>query len=257
MKIGYILATSILTGGLTAFSVTQLSAPAPLDIASVVRSEIQKNPQLIMDSLQAFSEQQRVEEAKKADQKAIDQKSVIGDTSKLPFIGAAEGAVEIVYFFDVNCGYCKRLDPILKKVTEDNPDVRVSHREIPILADSSRIAAVYSNILWELHPSKYPVFHNTLMSNQGGLSSEAIEGRLVAILGAIEAKKVIEIAADKSNEITKRSNEIVEANLKLMHDSGITGTPFVYVLKGDGLMRGAGEHAYNELLDLIEKARAK
>lgn len=255
--IGLLLGVSILAGGVSALAVNQFAfkGPSKVELAVLVQQEIASNPKAILDSINGYMAEQQLQESKNADQKVIDQKEVIAATSALPFSGAADGSVELVYFFDVNCGYCKRLDPTLKKITEDNPDVRVSHREIPILSEGSRVAALYSNIVWERHQDKYSLFHNILMSAEGGLTSPEIEGRLAAVLGAIDAEEVIKIAKDGGHELTKKSNELIESNLKIMKDAGITGTPFVYVLKGDSLMRGAGEAAYNELLVMIEKAR--
>lgn len=226
-------------------------------VREIVREEIARNPKAILESLDAYMKEQQASEAKAADSRAIAKKSDIAMTEKLPFYGNPEGKIELVYFFDVNCGYCKRLDPSMRRIVAENKDVRVSLREIPILAKSSHLAAFLEGLVWKHHPKAYLGFHNSLMDFQGQLTQGEIEKKLRAAVGNDEAERLLKAVDDLDNDADAREvNNQIQENLAIAKVAGITGTPFVYVLQGDGLMRGAGADAYEQLSGLLDKARA-
>lgn len=224
-------------------------------VIAIIRAEIARDPAFILDALNKHVEQQQVAERQNQDNKAVLARDDLADTDGRPFTGVERPSVELVYFFDVNCGYCKKLDPAIKKIVEENKDIRVSHREIPILAESSKTAALLSNIVWQMFPEKYDTFHNLLMANKGGLSNEIIEMKLTEALGAVSAVSVLGEASNKNSKIVQLANKSVQDNLSLATKAGITGTPFVYVLQNDTMMRGAGDDAYEQLAGLIKNAR--
>lgn len=226
-------------------------------VREIIRDEVAKNPKMVLDSLNAYVKEQQAADAKSVDQQAVAKKADIAQTEKLPYYGNKDGKIELVYFFDVNCGYCKRLDPSIKRVVKENPDVRVSLREIPILAKSSHLAAFMEGLVWKKHPEAYLGFHDSLMGNQGSLSEAAVEAKLAAAVGAEEAKRLLASADDIDNDLDARDvNNQIQENLAIAKAAGISGTPFVYFVQGDGLLRGAGEDAYEQLNDLLAKARA-
>lgn len=226
-------------------------------VREIIREEIARNPKAIIDSLDAYMKEQQANEAKAAEGQAVAQKAAISDTKALPFYGNPDGKIELVYFFDVNCGYCKRLDPSMKRIVAENPDVRVSLREIPILAKSSHLAATLEGLVWKLHPKAYLGFHDSLMGHQGQLSDGDVATKLTAAVGDAEAARLLKAAGDVANDPDAREvNGQVQESLSIARDAGITGTPFVYVLQGDGLLRGAGTDAYEQLNGLLAKARA-
>jgi protein-disulfide isomerase len=225
------------------------------DVVSIIRAEIERDPGFILDVLNKHVEQQQVADRQNQDNKALLARADFADTSGKPFVGAEKPIVELVYFFDVNCGYCKKLDPAMKKIIEANSDIRVTHREIPILAESSKTAALLSNMVWQMFPDKYEAFHDLLMNNKGGLSNEIIEMKLTEAIGVTNAVALLGEASKKDSEIVSKANKSVQDNLNLATKAGVTGTPFVYLLQNDTLMRGAGDDAYNQLAALILKAR--
>lgn len=225
------------------------------EIRRIVRDEMAKNPRLLIDTIEAYMREQQAAEAKKSDERVIARKAEFAENDGRPHWGNPEGAVEIVYFFDVNCGYCKRLEPSLKRVVEENPDVRVSMREMPILAPSSHFGAMMEGLVWKRRPDAYLAFHQSLMSHQGTLTDDEVRAKLVEAVGEKDAKAIEEAADLDSSEEGREVNNIIQENLALARLSGITGTPFVYVLQGDGLMRGAGADAYERLSELVRKAR--
>jgi protein-disulfide isomerase len=52
-----------------------------------------------------------------------------------------KGKITVVEFFDYRCGYCKLVAPDVVKLVQDNPDVRVVFKELPIFGEVSDTAA--------------------------------------------------------------------------------------------------------------------
>lgn len=240
---------------LTNFVCADTAVLSEKDVISIIRAEIERDPGFILDALNKHVEQQQIADRQNQDNKALLARADLANTNGKPFVGAEKPVVELVYFFDVNCGYCKKLDPAMKKIIEENSDIRVTHREIPILADSSKTAALLSNMVWQMFPDKYETFHDLLMSNKGGLSNDIIEMKLTEAVGVSNAVTILGEASKKDSEIVSKANKSVQDNLNLATKAGVTGTPFVYLLQNDTLMRGAGDDAYNQLAALILKAR--
>ena len=49
--------------------------------------------------------------------------------------------VTIVEFFDYNCPYCRRMEPMLNNLLASDPKVRIVYRDWPIFGPASREAA--------------------------------------------------------------------------------------------------------------------
>jgi len=246
-------ASLVFVGGSTAEAEVKVLDEAA--VVDILRAEIARDPGFILEALNKHMERQQAQERERYDNMVVDARAEIAASEGRPFIGAENPTVELVYFFDVNCGYCKRLEPSIRRVVEENKDVRISHREIPILAESSRSAALLANIVWQMFPEKYTSLHEKLIDHQGALNDEIIEVKLTEVLGAADAARVLGEASNINSDFVKNATAAVQENLALAEKAGITGTPFVYVLQGDGLMRGAAENAYEQLTAFIEVGR--
>lgn len=226
-------------------------------VVEIFKQEIINNPQFVIDAIQNHMDSQQAAEMQKQDDRVIHLKDRLQDNADWPFIGNPDGKIELVYFFDVNCIYCKKIEPVLTRIVGENDDIRILHREIPILAETSRLAAVYSGILWELFPEKYVEFHELLMAHEGLLSGAVIEASLVKILGPSNAIDVISAGSNSDSDLSRASNALIDENLELAREAGITGTPFVFIGTSNGVIRGAGGDVYDRIVAFVEEARAK
>lgn len=240
---------------------TAPSAPAEgltIDqIRAVVRDEIRKNPKLIIDAVNAYSaEEQRNRET--ADRNTtLANKDLITVSEGYPVFGNAEGKVSIFYFYDVNCTYCKKLEPDLARFVGDNPDVKLVLREMPILADSSHYAAQVGGVFAVLYPKEYPKFHSKLMAMNPGMKNNDIDRTVVEILGPVKGSELLGRALQvDDDELAKAVAGRVAATLETATKSKINGTPFVFVAGSNGMLRGAAATAYDDLGAMVRDARA-
>lgn len=146
----------------------------------------------------------------------------------VPVLGNPEGDITVIEFFDYSCGYCKRVAPVMQQVAESEPDVRIIHRQFPILGPGSAVAAQYASAAYILDPDAYESFHMALMEAPS-LSEDAIK----------------KIAADKGYDVGKLSDtinskevgQVLQANRSLGQNVGVRGTPAFVV--GTQLVPGA------------------
>ena len=87
-------------------------------------------------------------------------------------MGSDKPKVTIIEFFDYNCGYCKKSLDAITELLRSEYDLKVSFRDYPILAPSSRTAAKAA--LAAKLQGKYFALHSALMNMQGNLNDEKI-----------------------------------------------------------------------------------
>lgn len=211
---------------------TGLAAPALAQdftreqIDQFIKEYIEKNPQVIIDSVNNYGKSQQEEENKKAGEAIKQHKDWLVNNKNHAEAGNPKGDVTIVEFFDYNCGYCKQALSDLMALIEQDKNVRLVFVEIPILGESSLTAAK-----WALAANKqklYLEYHIALMRHRGALD-EAVLAETAKKIGL----NVEQLKKDKDDpEIAK----IMEENLKMASTIGISGTPGFVI--GDQLIRG-------------------
>lgn len=193
---------------------------------------VDKNPKAIIDSVQKFAEKQQIESQKKH-QENLD-KNVKNNLDKIldeknTGIHNPKGKKTIVEFYDYNCSYCKMASAAIAKVVNDDKDVKVIFRELPIFGGVSELAAKYSIAIAISEPNKFFTFHEALM--EGDAHSE--EGIKEALKKAkINLDKILKVMKSKSDEIEER----IENNKRLANEIGIQGTPALMI--GDEFIPG-------------------
>jgi protein-disulfide isomerase len=94
----------------------------------------------------------------------------------IPVAGNANGDITIVEYFDFNCPYCRKLEPELRQVVQDDGKVRLVLKDWPILGPVSVAAARMA--LATKYQDKYVVAHDALFA----VSSRLTEPRIRELL---------------------------------------------------------------------------
>src|SRR6201997_2740047 len=79
-----------------------------------------------------------------------------------PVLGNPDGDVAIVEWFDYNCPYCRKLEPELRQVVQDDGKVRLVLKDWPILGPVSVVAARMA--LACKYQGKYAEAHDALFT---------------------------------------------------------------------------------------------
>lgn len=242
-----LLVTSLLVAGppqaRAADPAPTMTGPEKEAVESIVRDYIRAHPEIVIEAIEAWREQQRLAQEEKARQVIIAERERLFRRKNDPTAGNVSGDVTVVEFFDYNCSYCKRvLEPFLKTVEQDGK-TRVVFKEFPILGPDSRFAAEAA--LAARNQGRYFEFHRTLMAVQARVSRRVV----------LTVAKSVGLDVDKLQQDMK-SPEVQAAiaeNLELADALGIRGTPAFVI--GEKLVPGAVDAA--TLKSLIADARGK
>jgi protein-disulfide isomerase len=141
----------------------------------------------------------------------------------IPVAGNPEGDIAIVEWSDYQCPYCRKLEPELQQVVQDDGKVPWLRKDWPILGPVSIVAARMA--LACKFQDKYEKAHEAMM----GVNAKLTEPRINEILAGAgidvgRAKRDLADNAKAIDDILKRNNEQAEA-------LGFRGTPAFIVGK--------------------------
>lgn len=215
-----------------------------------VEKWVRENPEKMAEALSGMIQKQQRAVADEAEARVHAVEDTLFHAEVVPVAGNPDGRIEIVYFFDVNCGFCKQMDPRLAKLIAENPDVKVIHREVGILGPGSEYAAAYDAAIWTMAKDRYFAVHAALMARKTPLrTKEDVDAFMVGQLGKEKAAELEAVVLSQEGP----SNAVHLVNANLATAAGLTGTPFVYVRKGE-IFRGLVDDA--ALGAAVAKARA-
>lgn len=87
-----------------------------------------------------------------------------------PRLGAADADVTLIMYADYNCGYCKRMEPVLANGLKADPRLAVIHKEWPIFGAVSEHAARVA--LAANYQGRYEAVHRAFMLSPTRLSDK-------------------------------------------------------------------------------------
>jgi protein-disulfide isomerase len=162
---------------------------------------------------------------------------------EIPAAGNVEGDINIVEWFDYNCPYCRKIDPELRQVVQDDGKVRLVLKDWPILGEVSKIAARMA--LAAKYQDKFIQAHDAMI----GVSSRLTEPRIRELLAGAgvdmdRLNRDLTTNAKAIDAILARNNAQAEA-------FGFKGTPSFIV----GKFRVPGVLTMAEFEMVIKDAR--
>jgi protein-disulfide isomerase len=198
-------------------------------VESIVKRVIDENPDLIMASLQNMQKKMYEKEMKKSAEGLKTYKEEIYNSKTSPVAGDKNAKVVLVEFFDYHCGYCKKVAPALKQALDENKDIKVIFKELPILSPDSRKAAQAALAVYKLKPEVYFGYHQLLMEHRGAYTDEKL-AEMAEKLGVNEKSLKTEMNASWVEQE-------LEATKDLAAKLGVQGTPGIII--GNELIPGA------------------
>jgi protein-disulfide isomerase len=193
-----------------------------------LRQALLDNPEILVEALKVYRMRAAIE------QQAEDQRTLVSLRPQLeadpldPVGGNPEGAVTVVEFFDYNCPYCRRANPVIAELLEQNPEIRYVYKEFPILAESSHYAARLALAVHRRQPELYEPLHRQLLEQTGRLTEETIQ----TVADGLGVDLEVILAEMEDPEIA----QAIEANLALARTLRITGTPTFII--GERVLKG-------------------
>jgi protein-disulfide isomerase len=141
----------------------------------------------------------------------------------IPVAGNVEGDVPIVEYFDYQCPYCRKLEPELRRVVQDDGKVRLIWKDWPILGPASVVAARL--VLASRYQDKFIPAHEALIA----VKSKLTDARIREVLA--EAGIDVDRATADLTAHGKEIDAILARNNDQATAFGFKGTPAFIVGK--------------------------
>lgn len=168
--------------------------------------------------------------------------AAIANAPGFPSEGAAKAAMTMLVFSDYACGICRQVEPWWRQAVKAAGDVRVVHRDWPILGPQSLRAAQFA--LAADRQRRYLPVHDALMQSPG-LSEPAI--RAAVIEAGVDWARLEADLATHAAKIESRLARTAQDALRL----GFRGTPGFLI----GPIRIEGGASERQFADAIVRAR--
>jgi len=196
------------------------------EIVSILRDALKKDPTILQEAIEALRsfESMREQEAGKAAVANVKDRLV---TASDQISGNPNGDVTIVEFFDVRCGYCKRLEPVLTRFVADDRNIRRVYKDLPILGPASVLGA--KAVMAARKQNAYEKMRDALMKGSPDITMASLQA---------DAKRLgldwERLARDMDDPAIRTQ---IDANMALAQALGIQGTPAMVI--GGELIPGA------------------
>jgi protein-disulfide isomerase len=160
-----------------------------------------------------------------------------------PVLGNPDGDVAIVEWFDYNCPYCRKLEPELRQVVQDDGKVRLVLKDWPILGPVSVVAARMA--LACKYQNKYAQAHDALFAVSSRLTGPRID----------ELLKDAGIDLDRTKRDLEANGKAIDAILARINAQAeglnFSGTPSFII----GKFRVPGALTMEQFAQVIADAR--
>jgi protein-disulfide isomerase len=196
------------------------SQPDRAAIEQVVRDLLQREPEIVMEALQALQAKRQAQEAEQA-KLAVSQNAEALKGKPAEVAANPEGDVTLVEFMDYHCGYCRRMMPDIRELVGNDKGVRVVLKEFPILGPDSVTAARAA--IAARNQGRYWDMHVALMESED-ISIEGVR-TIADQLGLDKAKLEADMAAPATEQV-------LAEDMELARSLGLRGTP-AFVLGGE------------------------
>lgn len=203
-----------------------LSATERDEVRELVREYILSNPSIIEEAIILLQAEREAEEAAENRARIAAETDALLHDPRDFAIGPEDAPVQIVEFFDYNCGFCRRSAGWVRDLVEEHPDqVRVVFKESPIFMttrEGSGFAARAA--LASIQQDAYFDFHFALMESPGSITEEAV--REIASAQGLNRRWLDNAMNDEAIDAH------ITDTLALGDRIGMRGTPF-FVVNGE------------------------
>ena len=215
------------------------------NIHKIIEDYIIDNPEIIVSSFEKYTERKREKMMDEVKQKIDDNKKDLSSKSSSVIIGNPNGSREILYFFDYNCGYCKLASSNLRKLIDEDKDVKLVLKNFPVLGEDSLKISKLAVAVADIDLQKFEVLHKKLTTKER-LSYDEVFKFVQDELGI---NKVVLVNKINSEDVTKH----LENSTKHGNRIGLRGTPAFII--GNELIPGAVD--LNTLKQKLEEVYGK
>lgn len=198
------------------------------DFEQQVLQVIRNNPEVILESVQAYQQQQQNQlsqaRASFLQQMRSQPRAIIGDS---PTFGAANAEIVLVEFSDFQCPFCRRTHGTVKEFMDRHQDqVTLVFKHLP-LSQIHAQALPAAKAAWAAQQQgKFWEYQNALFEGQDNLGEPLYE--------AIAISLGLDLEQFNRARNSDAARAAIEQDMQLARVLGISGTPF-FVMNGETL----------------------
>ncbi|MDR1694975.1 MAG: DsbA family protein [Lactobacillaceae bacterium] len=170
MKKGNLVSTLALVLSLVAITMCTLCC---LSKEKKIAEVLSKNPELVIDALQNYEKVAMEKQLKALEDSIKNNADVLYNDASSPFIGDKNSKAVLVVFYDYSCGYCHRLYPTIKELSDRNPDAKFVFKPLMFLGPISEYAA--KAVMAANLQGKFAELNDALFGYEGQLTEEKID----------------------------------------------------------------------------------
>jgi len=212
-------------------------------VESIIKEYLIAHPEVVQEVLAAVDKHQKDAEAQQQRATIRANNATLFNSPHQVVLGNPNGKIEMVEFFDYNCGFCKHALPDMVKLLDTNHDIKFVLKEFPVLGEGSVEAAKVAVAARMQDPKKYMQFHQKLLGGRGA----ADKARALAV-----AREVgFDVARIERDMASEEVNTTIAEDMKLADALGINGTPS-YVVGEDLVVGAVGFDELKKKIDAIK-----
>jgi protein-disulfide isomerase len=208
-----------------------------------IRDYLMANPEVLVEAMQELERKQDSQRESVAQKAIQENRAALMSDPDSPVVGDPNGDVTIVEFSDYQCPYCKRAHTAVKAVLAADSKVKLVFKDLPILGEPSRIAAIAA--LAARAQNKHLALHDALMEFNGKLD----RARIMEIAGTVG----LDVSKLQKDMEDPKLKGIIDRNMALASALGVRGTPAFVI--GNQFVPGAVDA--DTLKRMINDARTK
>jgi len=237
------LAAAMLLAAPVAAPAQTFSPDQRQQVESIIKEYLIAHHEVVQEVLAAVDKHQKDAEAQQQRATIRANTATLFNSPHQVVLGNPNGKIEMVEFFDYNCGFCKHALPDMVKLLDTNHDIKFVLKEFPVLGEGSVEAAKVAVAARMQDPKKYMQFHQKLLGGRGA----ADKARALAVAREV-GFDVARIERDMASEEVKTT---IAEDMKLADALGINGTPS-YVVGEDLVVGAVGFDELKKKIDAIK-----
>lgn len=190
-------------------------------IEQVVHDYLLKKPEVLVEAMKVLQLKQMTQMEQESKKLLIKNAKEIFDSSNKPVAGNAKGDIVITELFDYRCSHCKSMDAVIKKIINNNADVKVIYLETPIFGKES--AYVSKAALAAMKQNKYLELHTALLNDSSNTATKDEIFKIAKISGV----DIVKLEKDMEDKAIEKQ---LTANIALLKKMKIPGTPAFFIV---------------------------
>jgi len=211
------------------------------DVEDIIRTYLLENPEILREAMIALDRKEALAEVQDSQDAIAELSDQIFKDPRDYSIGPKNAKVQLVEFFDYNCGFCKRSTDWVETTLAKYPDdVRVVFKELPVLTGRDGTSYMAARAaLASARQGKYKKMHFALMSERSLTEARVMQ---IAKNNGLDADQLERDMTDPA--IDRQIEDTLALGNKI---PALTGTPFFIV--NDEFVSGANLTKLQTLLD--------